>query len=111
VRHLARALVAASMPVLPAVAHLTLATPMRAFRDRSLVDIASPARVSPKALAELQLRLGPALYTSSHWIWTECLRLLALTALGDSDGAFRGTRLRAPSQDWMLRLGGVQQAA
>jgi hypothetical protein len=107
----ARALVAASMPMLPAVAHLTLATPMRAFRGRSLIDIASPARVSPKALADLQLRLGPALYTSSHWIWTECLRLLALTALGDSDEASRGTRPRVPSQDWMLRLGGVQQAA
>jgi hypothetical protein len=107
----ARVLVSASMPKLPVIAHLTLATPMRAFRGRPLVDIASPTRVSPKALADLQLRLGPALYTSSHWIWTESLRLLALSALGDSGEALLGTRQRPPSRDWMLRLGGIQQAA
>jgi len=107
----ARALVTASMPRLPAIARLTLATPMRAFRGRSLVDIASPARVSPRTLAELQLRLGPALHTSSHWIWTECLRLLALTALRDGDEMSRDARRRPPPLDWMLRLGGIQQAA
>lgn len=105
-----RSMIAASRPLLPVVAQLTLAAPMRAFRGRSLVDIVSPARVSPRALADLELRLGPALYTSSHWIWTECLRLLALSSLRGADEA-PGTRTRVPSQEWMLRLGGVQQAA
>jgi hypothetical protein len=106
----ARALVIASMPKLPAIARLTLATPMRAFRGRSLVDIMPPSRVSPKALADLELRLGPALYTSSHWIWTESLRLLALSALGENDKTLRAGS-RASFQEWMLRLGGMQQAA
>jgi hypothetical protein len=66
--------------------------------------------VSPQALAELERKLGPALYTSSHWIWTECLRLLALTALADG-GELPNGRTRPPAQDWMLQLGGVQQAA
>ena len=106
----ARALITASLPILPAVARLTLATPTRGFRGRSLVDIVSPDRVSPRALAELERKLGPALYISSHWIWTEALRLLALTALADGDDLPDG-RSRPPAQDWMLRLGGVQQAA
>lgn len=105
-----RALVAGSLPILPSVARLALATPTRGFRGRSLVDIVSPDRVSPRALAELERKLGPALYTSSHWIWTECLRLLALTALADG-GDLPNGRARPPAQDWMLQLGGVQQAA
>jgi hypothetical protein len=105
-----RAVIESSLRELPAVVRLTLATPARAFRGRALVDIVSPDRVSPQALANLELRLGPALYTSSHWIWTECLRLLALSALGPDEG-ISGARKRTSSQDWMLRLGGVQQAA
>jgi hypothetical protein len=105
-----RALITSSLPILPTVARLSLATPVRGFRGRSLVDIVSPDRVSPQALAELERKLGPALYTSSHWIWTECLRLLALTALADG-GELPNGRTRPPAQDWMLQLGGVQLAA
>ncbi|MGH9199700.1 MAG: hypothetical protein ACRD2A_00500, partial [Vicinamibacterales bacterium] len=106
-----RALVAASMRALPIVAQSTLATPTDAFRRRSLVDIVPPARVSPRALEELELRLGPALYTSPHWIWTECLRLLAITALRAGGDSGRRAPARTPADDWMLRLGGIQQAA
>jgi hypothetical protein len=108
---LARGLVAASRPALHDVARLTLATPVRALRNRSLVDIVSPNRVSPRALEELEARLGPALYTSPHWIWTECLRLLAATALRAGGEGARAAPTRAVSDGWMLRLGGVQQAA
>jgi hypothetical protein len=105
-----RALVTASLPILADVARLTLATPTHGFRGRALVDIVSPDRVSPRALADLERKLGPALYTSPHWIWTECLRLLALTALAD-DGDTATATPRPTALDWMLRLGGVQQAA
>lgn len=105
----ARTLVAASLPVLRTIAGLTIATRMRAFHDRSLADIVAPDRVSPDALGRLEQRLGPALFTSSHWIWTECLRLLALTALGDV--ANGGARSRPAADDWMLRLGGYERAA
>lgn len=107
-----QALVAASLPLLPAIAQLTIATPMRAFGGRRLVDIALPDRVSPAALAQLELKLGPALYTSTHWIWTECLRLLAISALRAIEpAADRETRERQRPENWMLRLGGEGRAA
>jgi hypothetical protein len=106
-----RALAAASAGVTAAVARLTLATPARAFGGRSLINLVSPARVSPRALEELELRLGPALFTSPHWIWTECLRLLAIAALRSSDDRRGAAPAGVPPEAWMLRLGGVQQAA
>jgi hypothetical protein len=54
------------------------------------------------------LRLGPALYSSPHWIWTECLRLLAISALGAGDRRSAAAPTRVPPENWMLRLGGVQ---
>jgi hypothetical protein len=105
------AVMEAAIPVLPDVARLTLATPMRAFRGRSLADVVPPARVSPAALEELERRMGPALFTSSHWIWTECLRLLAITSLRACRGPRSSTVVPLPAEQWMLRLGGVPQAA
>jgi hypothetical protein len=106
-----RALIEASARSLADVARLTLATPAQALRGRALVEIVSPARVSPQALADLKLKLGPALYTSPHWIWTECLRLLAISALRTGADEDVAAAARVPTQTWMLRLGGVQQAA
>jgi hypothetical protein len=106
----ARALIAASLPLLPVVARLTLATRTPALRGRALVEICPTDRVSPQALTDLELRLGPALYTSSHWIWTECLRLLALSALRAGEPA-EPERGQPSAENWMLRLGGLQQAA
>lgn len=105
-----RALIEASLPMLPSIARVTLATPMRALRDRALVDVVSPNRVSPHALAELERKLGPAIYTSPHWLWTECLRLLALSALAGDTNLPSG-QSRPSALDWMLRLGGAQPIA
>jgi hypothetical protein len=70
-----------------------------------------PERVSPQSLREMSDRIGPALFTSSHWVWTESLRILALC----------GWELAARPQDLrqilrlqeqaMLRLGGARAAA
>jgi hypothetical protein len=104
-------LIEAALPALPAVARLAVATPMRAFGGRSLAEVISPDRVSPAALDELERRMGPALFTSSHWIWTECLRLLAITALRAGRAPRSSNVLPPPADQWMLRLGGVLQAA
>jgi hypothetical protein len=106
-----RGLVEASARAIGDVARLTLATPAQALRGRALVDVVPPARVSPRALEDLELKLGPALYTSPHWIWTECLRLLAISALRTGDDQEAAPAARVPTESWMLRLGGVQQAA
>lgn len=90
------------------VAKVTLAAPMRAFRGRRLVDLVPTERVSPTELAALERRLGPALHTSSHWIWHEALRLLALSALRTEP---RGDSGSHPGNDWMLALGGLPRAA
>jgi hypothetical protein len=76
-----------SRPILPTVVRLTLDTPMRAFNSRSLRALIQPERVSPAALDELDRRIGPALYTSAHWLWTEPLRILALTGVARKRGA------------------------
>jgi hypothetical protein len=106
-----RALVEASLPALPTVARLAVDTPMRAFGGAPLRAIVQPERVSPAALARLADEIGPALFTSSHWLWTESLRMLALTGW---QLAIRPQDLRAildRQEQAMLRLGGVVRAA
>jgi hypothetical protein len=106
-----RNVIAASAQALQVVAECLLTARLRAFRGRSLVDLLPPERVSPRSLAQLEQRLGPALFTSSHWIWTECLRLLAISALRASDPANPASQRRFVSEGWMLQLGGLLQAA
>ncbi len=106
-----RDLIDGSISLLPAVARVTLDTPMRAFRGVPLRALVQPERVSPSALAEMAQRIGPALFTSTHWLWTESLRILALTG---SQLVTRPQDLReilALQEQAMLRLGGVAKAA
>jgi hypothetical protein len=100
-----------SLPWLRQVAYLTLRKSMRAFGGRSLSELVDPRRVSIEALDELERRLGPALYTSMHWIWTESLRLLALTSLKVAIAPGQAMDVMRQQEAWMLRLGGAAQAA
>jgi len=62
-------------------------------------------------LRALEQRLGPSLYTSMHWVWTECLRLLALTGWQLSTDPANGNQVLKLQEDSLLRLGGTLQAA
>ena len=104
-------LLRASLPLLPKIADITLRRPMRAFGGRSLSALIDPGRVSPAALEELERRLGVSLYSSMHWIWTESLRLLALTGLRVATALDRTGETLRQQEQWMLRLGGALQAA
>ena len=106
-----RRVLQASLPLLPKLVELTLRRPMRAFRGRPLSELAAPARVSPESLLALEKKLGPALFTSSHWIWTEALRLLALSGLRSATMPDRIAETLEQQEEWMLRLGGALQAA
>lgn len=106
-----RAIVQGSLPCLDAVVRLTLDTPMQAFGQRPLRALIAPERVSPAALTELEARIGPALFTSAHWLWTEPLRILGLTGLRLAQTPQRLPALLALQQQSMLRLGGALQAA
>lgn len=103
-------LLARSVPLLRRIVRLTFDTPQRAFRGRPLRALIAPERVGPAELAALERRLGASLYTSMHWVWTECLRVLALTGLRLADGSDAGDPL-ALQEAAMLRLGGALQAA
>ncbi|RXA20227.1 hypothetical protein EQO05_06510 [Methanosarcina sp. MSH10X1] len=100
-----------SVPLLTNVVNITLRKPMRSFGGRSLIALINPERVKPETLLALEQQLGAALYTSMHWIWTEALRLLALTGLRKATLANRTTETIKLQEEWMLRLGGALQAA
>jgi len=107
----AASVIRSALATLPEVASVTLHTPMAAFGGARLVDRVDPARVAPNQLVAMEQRLGGALHTSMHWVWTEALRLLALSGLRIATGAGRSTAGTEHQTAWMLRLGGAVQAA
>jgi hypothetical protein len=106
-----RALLAESVPLLPSIVRLVLQEPMRAFAGRSLAGVVNPERVRPQTLLAMEQQLGPALYTSMHWVWTEAIRLLALTGLRIATTPEKAVDAYAEPGEWLLRLGGALQAA
>jgi hypothetical protein len=104
-------LLRASLPLLPQLVTLVLRTPMRALDGRPLAALINPERVKPEALLAMERQLGAALYTSMHWIWTEALRLLALTSLRKATLLGGAQEIIELQEKWMLRLGGALQAA
>lgn len=104
-------LIEQSVPLLSRIVRLTLDTPQRAFRGRPLRALVQPERVSPPELQALHARLGTSLYTSMHWVWTECLRLLALTGWQVAATPATAGDVLQLQEASMLRLGGSLQAA
>ena len=104
-------LLSASVTRLPRVVEACLVRPMKAFGGRPFTALVDPARVRPDALAQLARDAGPALFTSSHWIWTECLRLLALSGFRAATEPERSTEIAEQFESWMLRLGRGMEAA
>jgi hypothetical protein len=106
-----RALLEASIAFLPSIIRITLREQMRAFDGRSLAALIDPERVKPETLLAMEQQLGAALYTSMHWVWTEALRLLALTGFRIATTPERKVDTFAQPEEWLLRLGGALQAA
>jgi hypothetical protein len=106
-----RRLAEASRPHLKRVTVLALDTPMKAFHASPLRALIAPERVSPTALDELDARIGPALFTSAHWLWSEPLRALSLTGLQFAIKPQSVIPILELQRQSMLRLGGALQAA
>jgi hypothetical protein len=106
-----RALLEASIAFLPSIVRITLREPMRAFDGRPLAALINPDRVKPEALLAMEQQMGAALYTSMHWVWTEALRLLALTGFRIATTQNKKVDTYAQLEEWLLRLGGALQAA
>jgi hypothetical protein len=104
-----RAIARDSLPLLEAVVQLVLEAPMRAFQGRALRHLVMPERVSPTALNELGARIGNALFTSAHWLWTEPLRILGLTGLRLALTPRDAEPILELQRQSMLRLGGALQ--
>ena len=104
-------LILASMPFLPRAAEIALRQNVPGFRGRSISDLVNPERVSPAALLELERRLGAALYTSTHWIWTESLRLVALSGLRMAMQPEKAEEQLKRLMECMMQLGGAARAA
>jgi len=107
----ARSLVERSLPFLPRIAELCLLAPLRGLGGKPLTALVDPLRVRPDELARLARDAGGALTTSSHWIRTEALRLLALTSYRAATEPERSAEIAQQYEDWMLRLGTPTAAA
>jgi hypothetical protein len=107
-------LIVATIPLLQRIVDAALLTRLSCFGGRHLADLVDPQRVSPGALRELQREAGAAAFKSSHWIWTECLRLTALSGLRYATEPEAGPAILQQQEDWMVKLGNMtvqQQAA
>ncbi len=102
---LTAAVVGAALPLVPRIVTLALLTERPCFHGRRLADLIDPQRVAPTALRQLQREAGEAAFTSSHWIWTECLRLTALSGLRFATEPERGREILKQQEDWMIDLG------
>lgn len=97
--------VSAVIPLLPRIVEAALLTPMPCFHNKTLAELVDPQRASPAALREMQNKAGGSAFTSSHWIWTECVRLTALTGLRYAIEPEKGPEILKQQEDWMIKLG------
>lgn len=98
-------IVTAVLPLLPGIVVAALLTGMPCFREKSLAELVDPQRASPAALREMECKAGGAAFTSSHWIWNECVRLTGLTGLRYATEPEKGAEVLRQQEEWMIRLG------
>jgi hypothetical protein len=103
--------VQAVIPLLPRIVDAGLLAPMSCFRGKTLAELVDPQRVSPSALREMEWKAGGSAFTSSHWIWNECVRLTALTGLRYATEPEHGAAVLKQQEDWMIRLGNITARA
>lgn len=106
-----RAPLSRSVPLLGQVVALTLQRPAQAFKGRALTALIDPQRVGPQALQQLERQIGPALYTSPHWVWAEPVRLLALTGYRAATQPEQAGQAMVQQEQWMQKLGRALKAA
>lgn len=106
-----RRLFEASRLALPDLVDLVFHTALRAFGGHTLAQLVDPSRVRPDALAALERQAGPALFVSSHWVQTECVRLLALSSYKAATSASHAREVITEQEGWLSTLGKLASAA
>ncbi|MCU1329762.1 MAG: hypothetical protein JWN34_5132 [Bryobacterales bacterium] len=107
----AASVIAPLLPLLPRIVDASLRARMQCFRGKTLIELADPQRAAPAALREMERKAGGAIFTSTHWMWTECVRLTALTGLRYATEPEKGPDILKQQEQWMVRLGEATQAA
>ncbi|MFD4351473.1 hypothetical protein ACFWPX_02885 [Nocardia sp. NPDC058518] len=102
-----RAVVGASMSLLPGIVDVCTRMPMRAFNGVPLSALADPRRVSPNELNRLADRAGASLYTSTYLQRVDPMRILALTVLRGLESPNPPTEM----ENWLRRMGGDRAVA
>jgi len=100
-----------SVRVMPLIVEIILTGSYRALGRQPLTRLIDPQRVSPASLNGLNRAAGAAAFSSPYWAWNEAIRLLALTGTIAGEGASQLRSATAQQEQWMLRLGGLRQAA
>ncbi|NLF43602.1 MAG: hypothetical protein GX587_12980 [Bacteroidales bacterium] len=108
---LTRYLINSSIPILRDVVETIFHKPMRVFAGNAFANVVNPFRVSPEMLYSMEQELGASLYNSSHWIWTEALRLLALSSFKAATMYSEKPNTIYQNENWMLKLGSQIKAA
>jgi hypothetical protein len=74
-----------SRRAMPQIAEACLSSPVPAHAGKPMTDVHDPQRVSPSALAKLEMGAGPSLWTSPHWRQAEGIRIVALAGLREAE--------------------------
>ncbi len=85
--------------------------PVSGFAGRPITHFADPNRVRPEQLLELERSAGPALYTSSHYLRSEGLRLLALGGFKAAVAPGASREIAKQTEAWMTALGAPLERA
>jgi hypothetical protein len=104
-----RELLAQSLPLLPVIANVCLQKPMTAFGGKTISQCINPQRVGPTQLRVLEKCGGSALYSSTHWVNTEALRITALTGYRSAVQPAESEKYWKRQEEMMLLLGGSRR--
>lgn len=96
-----RPLLARSRAAMPRIAAACLEAPVPALGGKPMLTVHDPARVSPKALAELERGAGAALWTSPHWRRAEGIRIVALAGLREAENPAAAPQWIERARNWL----------
>jgi hypothetical protein len=83
------------------IAQACLRAPVPALGGAPMTTVLDPARVSPRALAELERTAGAALWTSPQWRRSEAIRVVALAGLREAERPETAAEWIDRARTWM----------
>ena len=106
-----REFVLESIRALPTIAAAILDVPMAAFAGQALSALVDPRRVGPAALTDLERGWGTQLLASSSPLWSDPVRLFALTGYRMATRPELAAKLALDHVGLLTRLGALRRAA